>query len=63
VAYFEIIQIRKPGDPQTKKVFIEVELEEKNMLPSGYDTTACESKGFFRASEFKISRCAERQFI
>jgi len=57
LAYFEIIQIREQGDQQSKKIFIEVVLEEKNVLPSGYDTTAYESKGFLsckRVQDFPL---------
>jgi len=57
VAYFEIIQIREPGDQQSKKIFREVALEEKNVLPSGYDTTAYESKRFLsckRVQDFPL---------
>lgn len=46
VEFFEIIELHELGDLQTKKVFIEVELEEKNTLPSGYDSAAYASKGF-----------------
>lgn len=46
IEHFSIIKIQDLCDLKTKTVFINVELEEKNNLPSGYNSSMYESKGF-----------------
>lgn len=45
--HFEITNIKELGDIQTKKDCFYIYLDEKNQLPSEYDSTDYESKGFY----------------
>lgn len=44
--YFEVVSIHELCSLETKTVFLSLELEEKNQLPMGYDSSNYESKGF-----------------
>jgi outer membrane usher protein FimD/PapC len=44
--HFEITHIKELGDIQTKKDCFYIYLDEKNQLPSEYDSREYESKGF-----------------
>ena len=44
--YFQITHIQELGSIDTKTTFIEVSLEEKNVLPPNYSSADYESKGF-----------------
>ena len=44
--YFSIREVQNLIDEKTKQPFIKIHLEEKNNLPSGFDVTQYESKGF-----------------
>lgn len=48
--YFEVKSYRELGDIKTKTMFYEIDLEEHNKLPSGYESEAYESKGFSSTS-------------
>ena len=55
--YFTITNISKKVDTKTKEEDIEIELEEINKIPTGYDSTQYESKGYFepkRIQDFPI---------
>jgi len=55
--YFTITKISKKVDTKTKEEDIEIELEEINKIPTGYDSTQYESKGYFepkRIQDFPI---------
>ncbi len=55
--YFTITKITKKVDTKTKEEDIEIELEEINKIPTGYDSTQYESKGYFepkRIQDFPI---------
>lgn len=45
--YFTIIKVEELGDIPTKKMILQIELEEINNLPMGYDSSLYESKGFY----------------
>jgi len=45
--YFSIVDFRELGDLTTKKDCFYIYLDEKNVLPSGYNATDFESKGFY----------------
>ncbi len=45
--HFSIIHIEELGCVSTKKMFLEIHLEEFNIIPSGYDPSQYESKGFY----------------
>jgi len=45
--YFTITSCIELCDIKTKEVFIEVHLEENNVLPDGYNSMDYESKGFY----------------
>ena len=44
--YFNIIEVKKLCDIVSKKAFLSVDLEERNVLPPGYDNSSYQSKGF-----------------
>ena len=44
--YFRVIEVQELCSLKTKTVFISVQLEEKNQIPRGYDSSKYESKGF-----------------
>ena len=46
--HFEVKTINELGDCKTKKMFYEMVLQEKNQLPSLYDQSDYESKGFYK---------------
>ncbi len=43
---FEVVSVEELGDLSTRKMILEIHLEEKNRLPQGYSTMDYESKGF-----------------
>ena len=45
--HFDIVDFKELGDIQTKKDCIYIYLDEKNIMPQGYDSTEYESKGFY----------------
>jgi transposase len=55
--YFTIIRVEEKLELSGKEIILEIELEEKNELPSGYDKSQYESKGFLpmtRIQDFPI---------
>lgn len=55
--HFDVIQVLELGDCSTKKMVFEIHLEEKNILPQGYEKGDYESKGFYsskRIQDFPI---------
>ena len=48
--YFDIISVQELGEIKTKKVHLEIFLEEKNILPPGFEPSQYESKGFSSSS-------------
>jgi hypothetical protein len=52
LAHFEITSVRELGELVSKKMILEVYLEENNNLPSEYSSNDYESKGF--SSESRI---------
>ena len=56
-AHFDLVSYRKLGNISTKSMEFEICLDEKNVLPSGYEKTDYESKGFTpcsRVQDFPI---------
>lgn len=45
--YFDIVDFRELGDIKTKKDCFHIYLDERNILPSGYNLSEYESKGFY----------------
>ena len=45
--YFTIIKVEELGNIPTKKMILQIELEEINNLPMGYNPFLYESKGFY----------------
>jgi hypothetical protein len=45
--HFNITHVEELGCVSTKKMFLEIHLEEVNRIPSGYDPSQYESKGFY----------------
>ena len=43
---FEVVSLQELGELATRKMILEIFLEEKNNLPIGYSTADYESKGF-----------------
>ena len=60
---FEIDCIKELGQVKYKRVNWYIFLNEKNILPTGYDPNEYESKGFLMLNIFKTSQFAERQCI
>lgn len=57
LSYFEITSVLELGNIKEKRDFIEVHLEEKNILPKGYSRSDYESKGFLstkRVQDFPL---------
>jgi len=46
LAHFDIKRVVMLCDIKSKKEFLSVDLEEKNSLPAGYDSSLYQSKGF-----------------
>ena len=44
---FDITEFKELGQVKTKRLNLYIYLEEKNLLPTGYDSNDYESKGFF----------------
>lgn len=44
---FTIINVEELGEVSHKRMILQIELEEKNIMPVGYDSSQYESKGFF----------------
>lgn len=51
--HFTITSSIELCDIKTKEVFIEVHLEENNILPDGYNSIDYESKGFYRSKRIQ----------
>jgi hypothetical protein len=45
--YFIISRVEELGEVLTKRMILQIELEEKNNIPEGYDSSEYESKGFY----------------
>jgi hypothetical protein len=45
--YFIITKVEELEEVSTKSMVLQIELEEKNQIPTGYDSSQYESKGFF----------------
>ena len=45
--YFSITKVEELGEVSTKRMVLQIDLEEINSLPEGYDPDAYESKGFY----------------
>jgi len=45
--HFDVVEVKELGDVGTKKNCLYIYLDEKNQLPSGYDSNEYESKGFY----------------
>jgi len=45
--YFTIIKVEELGEVSTKRMVLQIELEEINSLPLGYNASEYESKGFY----------------
>ena len=45
--HFKITKVEELGEVSTKRMVIQVELEEINSIPKGYDSALYESKGFY----------------
>lgn len=50
---FDIIYFKELYDIESKKAFLSVDLEEKNILPSGYGRSSYESKGFLSSKKIQ----------
>lgn len=60
---FDIVSIAELGQVKYKRVNFYIYLDEKNILPAGYDINDYESKGFLMESIFKIFQFVVKQFI
>ncbi len=45
--HFDVVEVKELVDVETKKNCLYIYLDEKNRLPSGYDSNEYESKGFY----------------
>lgn len=45
--YFIISKVEELEEAKTKRKILQIELEEKNQIPAGYDSDQYESKGFY----------------
>lgn len=45
--HFKITKVEELGEVSTKRMVIQVELEEINLIPKGYASSLYESKGFY----------------
>jgi hypothetical protein len=45
---FTITKVEELGEVSHKRMILQIDLEEKNQLPSGYDSSKYESKGFYQ---------------
>jgi len=50
---FKVVSVKELGDLKTKKMILEIEMEEHNNLPTGYSTSEYESKGFSSKSRIQ----------
>lgn len=58
LSHFDIVDFKELGDFQTKKDCFYIYLDEKNILPEGYNIKDFESKGFYERTliqDFPIS--------
>lgn len=53
LAHFEVSFSDELRDPRTNKMVLEIHLEEKNELPTGYESKLYESKGFSHPSRIQ----------
>ena len=53
MTHFEVVDLLELGDIETKKMFFEIQLDEKNELPEGYESSEYESKGFLPCSRIQ----------
>jgi hypothetical protein len=44
---FTITKVEELGEVSHKRMVLQIDLEEKNQIPSGYDSSKYESKGFY----------------
>jgi transposase len=44
---FSISKVEELGEVSHKRMILQIDLEEKNQIPSGYDISKYESKGFY----------------
>ncbi len=51
--YFDIVDFRELGDLETKKDCFYIYLDEKNILPLGYNPVEYESKGFYSSTRIQ----------
>lgn len=51
--HFEVSSYRELGDVQTKTLFYEIDLAEKNIIPAGYNVVDYESKGYSSSSRIQ----------
>jgi len=45
--YFTITKVEELVEKSTRTISIQIDLEEKNQIPTGYDNSQYESKGFY----------------
>lgn len=45
--YFTITKVEELVEKSTRNISIQIDLEEKNQIPTGYDNSQYESKGFY----------------
>ena len=51
--HFDITNVQELGDIKSKQVYLEIFLEEKNILPPGIESSEYESKGFSSSSRIQ----------
>lgn len=51
--HFDLVSYRKLGNTMTKSMELEIFLDEKNVVPSGFEKTDYESKGFTPSSRIQ----------
>lgn len=53
VSHFRITNVKELGDLRTKRMILEIYMEEHNVLPPGYSSSQYESKGFLSRSRIQ----------
>ena len=51
--HFDVVAFKELGDLTTKKDCFYIYLDEKNTLPTGYDSLSFESKGFYERTQIQ----------
>jgi hypothetical protein len=51
--HFTITKVEELGEVSSKRMYLQIDLEEKNILPTGYDESQYESKGFFPVKQIQ----------